>query len=240
MVTLKFTKADITKMANYCYGPNDDVRFGRPENFIFNDYMIEIKENKDIQYTTSMERNTNTLTICSVDPRTGKKCILVKAEGCYINNDGQLHLDSFDGKYLELLYNYDRLKDKEAQKKLHDLIIQELITVTLVEKYIMTKLSEQKTDIEYVRRDLKRIISGQRQNVKKKGKNVKKPIIINLGDIERTINVNKGTKPYERHIDSWEVRGHYRHYKSGKIVFIKSYVKGNKEVKPLDKEYEVR
>ena len=63
MVTLKFTKADITKMANYCYGPNDDVRFGRPENFIFNEYMIEIKENKDIQYTTSMERNTNTLTI---------------------------------------------------------------------------------------------------------------------------------------------------------------------------------
>lgn len=28
--------------------------------------------------------------------------------------------------------------------------------------------------------------------------------------------------------DCWSVRGHYRHYKNGKIVFIKSYLKGKK------------
>lgn len=37
----------------------------------------------------------------------------------------------------------------------------------------------------------------------------------------------------------WEVRGHYRHYKSGKVVFIPSYKKGKQRdtAKPKDKEY---
>ncbi|MBR2550594.1 MAG: hypothetical protein IKE92_11385 [Clostridiales bacterium] len=37
----------------------------------------------------------------------------------------------------------------------------------------------------------------------------------------------------------WEVRGHYRHYKSGKVVFIPSYCKGKQRdtAKPKDKEY---
>ena len=41
---------------------------------------------------------------------------------------------------------------------------------------------------------------------------------------------------YERHTDSWGVRGHYRTYKSGKTVWVKAYTKGNAE-KRNDKEY---
>lgn len=39
----------------------------------------------------------------------------------------------------------------------------------------------------------------------------------------------------------WEVRGHYRHYKSGKVVFIKNYEKGKEKgkVKPKDKTYTI-
>lgn len=39
----------------------------------------------------------------------------------------------------------------------------------------------------------------------------------------------------------WSVRGHYRHYKSGKVVFIKKYEKGKEKgkVKPKDKTYTV-
>lgn len=52
------------------------------------------------------------------------------------------------------------------------------------------------------------------------------------------INVNKyvidfkGGEPNrknERHVLAWNVRGHWRHYKSGKKVWIKPYPKGNKE-----------
>lgn len=39
----------------------------------------------------------------------------------------------------------------------------------------------------------------------------------------------------------WDVRGHYRHYKSGKVVFIKNYEKGKEKgkVKPKDKTYTI-
>lgn len=36
----------------------------------------------------------------------------------------------------------------------------------------------------------------------------------------------------------WEVRGHYRHYKSGKVVFIKSYKKGKQKDKAEPKPHE--
>lgn len=39
----------------------------------------------------------------------------------------------------------------------------------------------------------------------------------------------------------WSVRGHYRHYKNGKIVFIKNYEKGKQKgkIKPKDKTYTI-
>lgn len=45
-------------------------------------------------------------------------------------------------------------------------------------------------------------------------------------------------RKYERHTDSWGVRGHYRTYKSGKTVWVRPFVKGNAE-KRNDKEYYV-
>jgi hypothetical protein len=41
---------------------------------------------------------------------------------------------------------------------------------------------------------------------------------------------------YERHTESWGVRGHYRKYKSGKTVWVKGYTKGDAE-KRNDREY---
>lgn len=48
---------------------------------------------------------------------------------------------------------------------------------------------------------------------------------------------NKGT--HKINCPCWEVRGHYRHYKSGKVVFIPSYRKGKRKdtAQPKEKEY---
>lgn len=43
---------------------------------------------------------------------------------------------------------------------------------------------------------------------------------------------------YERHTESWGVRGHYRTYKSGKTVWVRGYTKGDPE-KRVDLEYYV-
>lgn len=39
------------------------------------------------------------------------------------------------------------------------------------------------------------------------------------------------SRKYERHCEAWGVRGHWRHYKSGKVVFIKPHTKGSGRVK---------
>lgn len=43
-------------------------------------------------------------------------------------------------------------------------------------------------------------------------------------------------RKYERHTDSWGVRGHYRTYKSGKTVWVRPYTKGE-NVGRSDREY---
>lgn len=44
---------------------------------------------------------------------------------------------------------------------------------------------------------------------------------------------------HEINCPCWSVRGHYRHYKSGKVVFVKNYLKGKKRdtEQPKPKEY---
>jgi hypothetical protein len=48
--------------------------------------------------------------------------------------------------------------------------------------------------------------------------------------------VSELPRKYERHTESWGVRGHYRTYKSGKTVWVKGYTKGDLS-KRSDREY---
>ena len=45
-------------------------------------------------------------------------------------------------------------------------------------------------------------------------------------------------RAFERHVAAWRVRGHIRQLKSGKEVFVRPYIKGDKS-KIADKEYVV-
>ena len=38
-------------------------------------------------------------------------------------------------------------------------------------------------------------------------------------------------RSFNRHCEAWGVRGHYRHYKNGKVVFIHPYIKGSGRLK---------
>ena len=48
------------------------------------------------------------------------------------------------------------------------------------------------------------------------------------------------SKKRQRFVESWNVRGHYRHYKSGKTVYVKPYRKGKVNGKTETKIYEIR
>ena len=70
----------------------------------------------------------------------------------------------------------------------------------------------------------------------------KSPRTISLNGI-RVISSNEKltrklcSKTRQRLTEAWSVRGHYRHYKSGKTVYIDPYMKGNG--KTIPKEYKL-
>lgn len=64
-----------------------------------------------------------------------------------------------------------------------------------------------------------------------------RPIHITDGIYYQYVNEYNDKRPYNRHIEAWEVRGHYRHYKSGKVVYIQPFQKGSGTVN--DKRYEI-
>ena len=59
-------------------------------------------------------------------------------------------------------------------------------------------------------------------------------------DLDTAVRYIKKKGLHKIHCELWGVRGHYRHYKSGKVVFIEAYQKGKKRnTKKLDKTYVV-
>ena len=90
-------------------------------------------------------------------------------------------------------------------------------------------------------RDRKEVHSIPRKYSREHRLSTSKNKIYLLDDIIKYVHDNYVSQGghHEIKCPSWEVRGHYRHYKSGKVVFIPSYKKGKERDKtsPKDKEY---
>ena len=50
------------------------------------------------------------------------------------------------------------------------------------------------------------------------------------------IRAENGKRKFARSCTAWGVRGHYRRYKSGKVVYIKSHVRSTEKEKYSDRE----
>lgn len=65
----------------------------------------------------------------------------------------------------------------------------------------------------------------------KSGKKRSKYVKIHSKRYNFDVNAKNNVKKYERHTESWTVRGHWRYYKkSGKRIWIDGYVKGKGQV----------
>jgi hypothetical protein len=69
-----------------------------------------------------------------------------------------------------------------------------------------------------------------------------KPNIIQLNE-KMTLTIDASEKASSRkelirHCEAWMVRGHYRHYKSGKVIYINPYKKGHGKIN--DKIYKTK
>ena len=62
---------------------------------------------------------------------------------------------------------------------------------------------------------------------------------LSLEDTIKYVSEYDSTRQYTKHVESFNVRGHYRHYKNGKVVFVKAFVKGDKNKTPKTRTYEM-
>lgn len=112
--------------------------------------------------------------------------------------------------------------------------------------WLLTIITSYMVCIMMMGEERKRVIRQQNSSDKKnvshsveKG-NKKKNRVFYLDDIVEYIANHTETESHHTiKCKCWDVRGHYRHYKSGKTVFIKSYRKGKQRdnVEPKSKEY---
>lgn len=87
-------------------------------------------------------------------------------------------------------------------------------------------------------------------SIAKKNKNIKSQAnsiavkVVKINNIKiKTVNSKLAAKIKSKKIHhiagSWEVRGHFRHYKTGKVVYIKPYEKGKDSQNRIKKQYTI-
>lgn len=109
--------------------------------------------------------------------------------------------------------------------------------------YIKEKMVNRKIEYKQIQRNKK---SNSQTNTNKKAtpkKNIEvigdsKTIYFTIDNITNQ-QLNTIKKTYNRHVESWYVLPHTRRYKSGKVIQVKGYIKGNREGKNINKTYVV-
>lgn len=126
----------------------------------------------------------------------------------------------------------------ELEKDMHNLSRIYSLFIIGFENYVMDKAKE------------RRITTVTSEEVKHHGGKPKpsketlstsrsQTLNLSLDDVVKYVAEYNTTRQYTKHVESFNVRGHYRHYKNGKVVFVKSFVKGDKNKTPKTRTYEM-
>ena len=154
------------------------------------------------------------------------------------NGFGTKHIVDFisyndDNKY----YYFNVFSEKNHQELVPDKEVSDIgeticfIIDTLLE--INKKLAHRNYTKSFIKSSNTAKIPSSKTNIK----NSTRKTVYKLDDLLNTkIYINNKDdfrlpRKYERHTDSWSVLGYYRHYKSGKVVFVKPHVRGDKSKK---------
>lgn len=106
--------------------------------------------------------------------------------------------------------------------------------------YIKDKITNQKVVYKQIEGNRKTNINNKSMGTTKNKKQVEvigdlKTIYFNINNIDNK-QLSLFKKSYNRHVESWFVLPHTRRLKSGKIIQVKGYIKGDKE-KAINKTY---
>lgn len=197
----------------------------RIDNFIFDCFTIVLSKNQKSEKGIIFDIATN-----SGNPNDCScRVIMLNEESCEYEKATSFNW-IVDGEKVSVVYH--NIKDENV---FGDTPCDWADYLYAVMSHIMTTKRDKIT---------KEIISKDKANKKKDNKNVygNKKVYL-LDEIVEYVNNNgltvlsNGT--YKINCPCWSVRGHYRHYKNGRVVFVKSYEKGKEKgrTKPKNKVY---
>ena len=227
MNTIKINEKECKEILNY-----NGTRYF--ENFIFNEFRIIVIQNGyKVVYKIKIDGNVNEVTYVLIKGNESKDCKFIFTE----SEEEVEFIEKPNGKLInELAINVSKLpyrRQLEEIQKQDILFRDEMKFITKFKQYIMNKSYERKT-IQ------KNVVKLKTNKTTRKVTSVKKNNVqYLLNDIVEYVSHNSGI--HNITCECWVVRGHFRHYKSGRIVFIKPYEKGKKRnsIKPADKIYKL-
>lgn len=206
------------------------LKLQRPENFIFNSYVIKFDNGTEYKINRNEDTYKHFLGGIESLSFTAKR-----------DKNGIIRPENISGTIPNLLAK-KRMTDKEKFDKIADAIMSIVIPVICFEHHVMQLMESRNVttvDLEEVQTVVKTSKPGKKAKKKNKPR-VTKEITLNFKDIERVVYSRPELpRTYTHHVESFDVAGHYRHYKSGKVVFVKGYTKGNKDAKISDKTYKI-
>lgn len=153
----------------------------------------------------------------------------------------------------DLGYTREKVTDvkphKSFKKKTKNTVLQAVKDIRIgaaiflsIQYFLRDKLKDRTVVKKYI--DTSYSLKEQHKNKKEMSSIAEKQSIrvIDLHQMIQTINLNETHRTFERHVASWGVIGHYRHYrdKDGNItktIFVKPYTKGKGE--KADKIYKI-
>lgn len=104
--------------------------------------------------------------------------------------------------------------------------LQRVATAIFVLNYVEQKLQKNKQILKR-----KMPTPEQKETIHSANKGYKSnPIVLKDISVQYVYEPHE-QKKYKRHCEAWGVRGHYRHLKNGKTIFIKPFIKGKGKIK---------
>lgn len=151
---------------------------------------------------------------------------------------------SQDGKLMDMGFDivgndpeWKRLgvtKFKDLDPNVKEYLIQMAPVVLVLFAKIQTKALKTSKKVIRMISEAQELPEEKEKSSKPKKKYPQAPIFLSSGISFVIQHENSLPREFQRHCEAWMVRGHYRHYKSGKTIFIAPYKKGAGRLKDTD------
>lgn len=218
MNTIKLYEEDINRIVNY----KSEKYY---KNFIFNEFRLTLQR-EDGRTNYKIRINGDVMeVICRI---ISKGSYLECKYSIRENEEGWKFIENPNGELVEAYTGHmidqfgASMTNKEISNKLMKYFCEEVSFILCTKQYIM---NESYKRVVIRKESCKAAISKNR--VSKRGCNSRKKVEqFLLGDIIEYTSI--GICTHKITCECWSVRGHFRHYKDGKVVWISEYEKGVK------------